>query len=105
MTDQELDALMAEALATSDQLTTSLNATKYIRDLLDALAALRAENARLREVAMDSTASLVAAVSLLERGGKKAAASNKMFDTMLSDYRKSIARARQALGNHHDAQG
>lgn len=39
-------------------------------------------------------ASLVAAVSLLENGGKKAAASDKMFDQMLADYRKAIEAGR-----------
>lgn len=42
-------------------------------------------------------ASLAAAISLLERGGKKAAPSDKMFKQMLSDYRKSLEEARAAL--------
>lgn len=45
----------------------------------------------------DVTASLVAAHSLLERGGKKAAPSDKMFAVMLSDYAKSIERARLTI--------
>jgi hypothetical protein len=59
---------------------------------------LRAENARLREAALDALAGLVAAHSLLERGGKKAAPSNKMFEQMLCDYGAAITRARAALG-------
>lgn len=45
----------------------------------------------------DVTASLAAAISLLERSPKTAAPSNKMFDQMLDDYRASLERARQAL--------
>jgi hypothetical protein len=58
---------------------------------------LRAENEKLREVLLDTTASLVASVSLLERGGKKAAPSDNMFSQMLVDYKNSIDRARAAL--------
>jgi hypothetical protein len=45
----------------------------------------------------DVLASLVAAVSLLERGGKKAAPSDRMFAQMLVDYRRSIRRGREVL--------
>lgn len=43
------------------------------------------------------TAALVAAVELLERGGKKAAPSDKMFYQMLADYKRAIEEARAAL--------
>ena len=56
--------------------------------------ALREENARLREALIDILASLVASVDLLERGGKKAAPSDKMFAQMLVDYKNSIERGR-----------
>jgi hypothetical protein len=56
-----------------------------------------AEIERLRAALLDTGASLAAAISLLERGGKKAAASDKMFIVMLDDYRKSLERARAAL--------
>lgn len=49
---------------------------------------------------LDCGASLAAAVSLLERGGKaakKAAPSDKMFDQMIKDYKASIDRTRAAL--------
>jgi hypothetical protein len=59
---------------------------------------IQAENARLREAALDALASLVAAHSLLKRGGKKAAPSDKMFEQMLCDYDATITRARAALG-------
>ena len=56
-----------------------------------------AEVARLRAVAIQTAASLAAAISLLERGGKKAAASDKMFAQMLTDYRNALNEARKAL--------
>lgn len=49
---------------------------------------------------MQTAASLAAAISLLERGGKaakKAAPSNTMFDIMLNDYRASLENARATL--------
>jgi hypothetical protein len=58
-----------------------------LRDREDALTVL------LREV----TASLAAAISLLECGSKKAAPSEKMFDQMLRDYKKSLDHARSIL--------
>lgn len=50
-----------------------------------------------RDAFIGVTASLAAAVSLLEGGGKKAAPSDKMFEMMLSDYRKALAAAREIL--------
>jgi hypothetical protein len=69
-----------------------------LRSLAAERDALRAENARLREAALDALAGLVAAHSLLKRGGKKAAPSDKMFEQMLCDYDATITRARAALG-------
>jgi hypothetical protein len=60
----------------------------------DEITRLREENARLREALIDILASLVASVDLLERGGKKAAPSDKMFAQMLVDYKNSIERGR-----------
>lgn len=57
----------------------------------------RARAERLAEVLLGATASLVAATSLLERGGKRAAPSDKMFAQMLADYRAAAEVARQAL--------
>lgn len=54
----------------------------------------------IERVLTDTLAHLTAAVSLLERGGKKAAASDKMFDQMLLDYKASIDRARTHLARH-----
>ena len=53
---------------------------------------------KLREAALDALAGLVAAHSLLKRGGKKAAPSDKMFEQMLCDYGATITRVRAALG-------
>jgi hypothetical protein len=63
------------------------------------IAALEAENARMRDAAIDAAASLAAAISLLERTpkAKKAAPSDRMFAQMLDDYRASLERARAAL--------
>lgn len=49
------------------------------------------------EAGIDVSASLAAAISLLERGGKKAAPSDKMFAQMLADYNASLDRARATL--------
>jgi hypothetical protein len=46
---------------------------------------------------MGLMSSLAAAISLLERSGKKAAPSDKMFDQMLVDYRKNLNAARASL--------
>ena len=59
--------------------------------------ALRAEQDALQQVLVDVTAHLVAAHSLLKRGGKKAAGSDKMFTIMLKDYEASIERGRNVV--------
>ena len=56
-------------------------------------------DAGMREVFVRVLASLAAAISILERTpkAKKAVASDKMFDTMLNDYRKALEIGRAAL--------
>lgn len=49
------------------------------------------------EALRTTTAHLAAAISLLERGGKKAAPSDKIFRMMLADYKKALAAGREAL--------
>jgi hypothetical protein len=71
----------------------------FQHDAAAALAAIEAAGVRLvpvevEKVAIDVGASLAAAISLLERGGERAAPSRKMFNVMLTDYKKSLARAR-----------
>lgn len=50
-----------------------------------------------RDAFIACAASLAAAISLLERGGKKAAPSDKMFNMMLDDYRRALEAARKVL--------
>lgn len=52
---------------------------------------------RREDVLKDVLVSLVAAVSLLKRGSKKAAASDRMFDQMITDYERAIERGRAYL--------
>lgn len=51
----------------------------------------------LEAAVIDALSSLVAAVSLLERGEKKAAPSDKMFAQMLIDYNSAIERTQDVL--------
>lgn len=48
---------------------------------------------------MACMAALSAAISLLERGGRKAAASDKMFEQMLVDYKRALNGCRAAMLN------
>lgn len=69
-------------------------------DQSERIKALEDRLATARDGLIDVAASLAAALSLLERGGKaakKAAPSDKMFDQMLKDYRASLARVRTDL--------
>lgn len=61
------------------------------------LDAAEAKLAKAMEAGVGVAASLNAAISLLERGGKKAAPSDKMFNQMLLDYKASLARFRTTL--------
>jgi hypothetical protein len=102
------DALYAElqkvmeahntALAERDDAREAI--TLLDRDVFNLDAALKkaeAKNERLRETANDVLAHLVAAISVLSRGGtRKAAPSAKMFSQMLKDYQAAIDRARAA---------
>ena len=49
---------------------------------------------RLLDALREVLPALVAAVGLLERGGKKAAPSNAMFEQMLRDYKAAAERGR-----------
>lgn len=72
------------------------------------ITALEAWEAELVEAVIDCAASLNAAISLLERGGKsakKAAPSDKMFDLMVADYEASLDRARATLAKHQEGEG
>ena len=52
---------------------------------------------RLKRALINTGTNLLAAISLLENGGKKAAPSDKMFEIMLSDYRAAADRAAALL--------
>jgi hypothetical protein len=52
---------------------------------------------KLRRTLIGVLAGFVASVELLERGGKKAAPSDKMFAQMLKDYKNRIERGRAAV--------
>jgi hypothetical protein len=54
-------------------------------------------NTAEREIVIDLLSSLVAAVSLLKRGSKEAAPSDRMFDLMIADYERAIARGAAAF--------
>lgn len=56
-------------------------------------------NEKVKVLLIDVGSSLVAAVSLLECGGKQAAFSDKMFEQMLTDYRRSVDRLRASLAS------
>lgn len=56
-----------------------------------------AKGLELPDELMSCVASLAAAISLLENGGKKAAASDKMFALMIEDYKKSLSNARSFI--------
>lgn len=82
------DVWRDDRCATKDEAATIWNTRA---DLSDAL--LREAD----EALIGALSGLVAAISLLERGGKKAAASDKMFDQMLKDYNASADKARATL--------
>ena len=60
-------------------------------------AASEARIKALEEALIKTGASLAAAISLLEHGGRKAAASDKMFEIMLEDYRAALSEAHALL--------
>ena len=95
------DTIEAQAAEIAEYRRQHCSAVEIARPLLDALEAKAAEIKRLRRVVIDVAASLAAAISLLERGGKaakKAAPSDLMFDQMVRDYTASLEDARAALG-------
>ena len=91
-----------EAQQIADELeSTPFQSTRY--EAAAELRRLEAANAELLEALKHTTVHLIAAVSLLEAGGKKAAASNKIFELMLTDYKASIEQARAATAKHGGA--
>ena len=94
------DELIARAEAAFFQHILGWHDARKLELISDLIAALKASEARVKELeeaVTDAGASLVAAISLLERGGKDAAWSDKVFHTMLADYKKSVERSRAVL--------
>ena len=58
---------------------------------------------KTEEALIDVLSSLIAAVSLLENGGKKASGSDKMFNQMIKDYKKSIDHGRKVYREIREA--
>jgi hypothetical protein len=75
----------------------SCGQTDYKHQIADLIESLRAENEELRRVNIRAGAALSAAISLLERGGREAAPSDKMFEQMLVDYKNSLDSLMVAL--------
>ena len=101
--EEQRDAALARAEAAERERDWHKSLTQS-HDLLADNAALKARAnaaeakvAKLREALIDILASLVASVDLLERGGKKAAPSDKMFAQTLVDYKNRIERGRAAV--------
>ena len=98
MTREELIEVMADAIGefmgAKDRLDAyHFDAANHLMRAIEA-AGVRLVPVEVEKVAIDVMASLAAAISLLERGGERAAPSRKMFNVMLTDYKKSLARAR-----------
>ena len=97
MTEQSKAQRLAEMI---ERYNTGVHSQAIVEDYASAAAELRRLDTlvgELVEVLLDVTASLVAAHSLLQNGGKKAAASDKMFSLMLNDYEKSFELGRAVL--------
>ena len=82
---------------TRDCVHGSLARSCQICDLQDQINELEAVNQQLLEALKSVTVHLIAAHSLLRHGGKKAAASDKIFTIMLNDYEKSFEVGRAAI--------
>jgi hypothetical protein len=96
------DALEAQARRIAELEDANVSLANLNEGLMKMLMIRDARIAELEAALSDTTAHLVAAVSLLERGGKKAAPSNTMFEQMLVDHKNSIERARAALEKKND---
>jgi phage shock protein A len=104
-TDDDLRYFGAKGRTNADREQLAIELVNALTTLSARVEALETHNSDAYSIVIDLAASLAAAISLLEKGGKaakKAAPSDKMFDQMLRDYKKSLDRARQALaGDDH----
>ena len=100
---EDVDAEVRQLTADRDQLAEQLalrEPSALEKDMQVIMAqnnALLANLAVAQNAATDAASSLAAAISLLRRGGKKAAPSDKMFEQMLLDYEAALERTRAAL--------
>ena len=78
----------------------SLGGVKHDNRCLEAaetIEKLTREREKIQEALISCAASLAASISLLERGGKEASASDYMFSQMLDDYQRALTHARSVL--------
>lgn len=99
---EELEAQVKEDalqyLSDTGQMSETIgDLTRRHEHALRKIDVLEDQLAKAVEAGVDVAASLNAAISILERGGKKAAASDKMFAQMLVDYNASLDRLRNTL--------
>lgn len=87
----------SEALRLADCLTDRNRLDLTCDEAAAELRRLHAVNQELLGALRNVTVHLIAAHSLLQRGGKKAAASNTIFSMMLADYEKSFEVGRAAV--------
>jgi hypothetical protein len=87
---------LADLLSRQDLLSVK-NLTTEVQNAAAELRRQHAENTELRMALKNTTVHLIAAHSLLSRGGKKAAASDTIFQIMLADYEKSFELGRATL--------
>jgi hypothetical protein len=101
MTKDEALKMALEQIELSPTRKSVHEVTQALRQALDQLPdttkMIEPQAPDYKEIALDLLAHLTAATSLLERGGKKAAPSNAMFNIMLNDYKTSCERGREAL--------
>ena len=92
----DYSALVGIPISNAAELASSVKMHTYSADHIraltpaDAKVALEAVRREERQFGIPVAAALAAAISLLERGGKQAAASDKMFDQMLTDYQRAL---------------
>jgi hypothetical protein len=92
------ELLRASETTTGDRAADEIERLRADRDQgAKDYCALRDREDALTVLLLEVTASLAAAISLLECGSKKAAPRDKMFDQMLMDYKKSLNHARSIL--------
>ena len=74
-----------------------INLERMIEERDTKIHQLDEQQRQLLAALKDVLSSLVAAHSLLERGGRRAAASDTMFRVMLDDYQRSIEHGRAVV--------